>query len=340
MVIKHSSSREVAGLLQDLQTGDEIARETAAARLAVIGARAVEGLIQVASAPGRTEVRGASLAALESIGDPRAIDPAFAILDEGEPALALQASAVLRLALESPRGTEVLDRLAAMALDTNRADKPRLAAFEALQGLAAKTIAPIREKLRDDPSEAVRAAVAGAGPMPEIDPASALEAAAGGNLPDNAESIRRWLAGESGHVPLAVLHRLLEGIRAREAATGEASVRAAWMTARAAVHLALAERGSRVALYDLRETIEGGAMAPVEMLAALEKIGDASCLEPIAAAFARLAGQDAAWWRQHLASAFRAIAFREKVTERQALVRRIRSRWPEAAIDLLGPPKR
>ena len=48
---------------------------------------------------------------------------------------------------------------------------------------------------------------------------------------------------------------------------------------------------------------------------------------------------ESAWWRQHLATAFRAIAAREKLTERHAVVRQIRARWPEAALDLLGPPK-
>jgi hypothetical protein len=87
------------------------------------------------------------------------------------------------------------------------------------------------------------------------------------------------------------------------------------------------------------------------MLSALERIGDASCLEPIAAAYVRASkpagGQPPAsasaassWWRQHLAGAFRTIAAREKLTERQAITKRIRSRWPDAALDLLGTPRR
>jgi hypothetical protein len=141
----------------------------------------------------------------------------------------------------------------------------------------------------------------------------------------------------------------VEGTRAREGAVEDPARRAGWMTARAAVHLALAERDSRVALYDLRETIEREPAVPVEMLSALERIGDASCLEPIAAAYVRSSkpagGQAPAtaassWWRQHLAGAFRTIAAREKLTERQAITKRIRSRWPDAALDLLGTPRR
>ena len=55
-----------------------------------------------------------------------------------------------------------------------------------------------------------------------------------------------------------------------------------WTTARAAAHVALAQRGSRLALYDLRESLERAAPLPVEFLTALSLIGDASCLEPIA----------------------------------------------------------
>ena len=122
------------------------------------------------------------------------------------------------------------------------------------------------------------------------------------------------------------------------------------MRARAAAHRVLAARGSTVALYDLRETIERGDEAPVEMLAALGAIGDRSCLEPIAAAYDR-AGDErpgtarprhrgaADWWRSHLATVFRTVVAREKLTERHAVVKRIRARWPEAALSLLGPPK-
>ena len=70
--------------------------------------------------------------------------------------------------------------------------------------------------------------------------------------------------------PLAV------NLRAREA-------RAAWQNARGALHQALALRGSRVAVYDLRETIEQSrGPLPTSFVAALHVVGDASCLEPIA----------------------------------------------------------
>ncbi len=354
MVIKRSTAPEVATLLQDLRTGPDGAREAAAARLSVIGTRAVDGLLAVLASEQAPGVRAAALAALEAIGDPRAIEPAFALLAEADPAVALPAAGVLRGALETTRGTEVLDRLATTALDPGAPERARLAALEALRGLSPKVIGPIWRTLKDDSSPAVRGAVGGGGPTPEIDPTDALRAAAAGDLPDDPDAVRRWLGGDVASLSLPVLHRLVQTIRAREAAMGDPARRVAWMTARAAVHRALAARGSRVALYDLREMIDAAPAAPVEMLAALERVGDASCLEPIAAAYARLApgraaGDDGApsrptdattWWRQHLATTFRAIAAREKLTERQVVVRRIRSRWPDAGIDLLGVAKK
>jgi hypothetical protein len=105
---------------------------------------------------------------------------------------------------------------------------------------------------------------------------------------------------------------------------------------RGALHQALALRGSRVALYDLRESLTesaGGAAStplPVTFLAALHVLGDESCLEPIAAAFVR-ANPDDERWRQQLASAFRTIVKRQKLTRRHAALKRITARWPAAA---------
>jgi hypothetical protein len=141
----------------------------------------------------------------------------------------------------------------------------------------------------------------------------------------------------------------VQRIRERERETTDGVRRREWMTARAAAHQVLAARGSTVALYDLRETIERGEAAPVEMLAALGAIGDRTCLEAIAAAYARAGAQPAGdgtsaaagadWWPGHLAAVFRTIAAREKVGERHAVIRRIRARWPAAAMSLLGQAK-
>jgi hypothetical protein len=63
----------------------------------------------------------------------------------------------------------------------------------------------------------------------------------------------------------------------------------------------------------------------------LHVLGDESCLEPLAAAWMRADPQDERW-RQQLASAFRAIIKRQKLSRRHAVVKRITSRWPETAV--------
>ena len=118
-------------------------------------------------------------------------------------------------------------------------------------------------------------------------------------------------------------------MREREGAE-PAAARDQWRLARAAAHVALGHRGSRLALYDLRESLEAAkAPLPVEFLAALSLVGDASCLEAIAAAHAQGEGRLVA---PHLADAFYAIVAREKLTRRHAAMRRSRSDgrvdWP------------
>src|SRR5262245_34428843 len=94
-------------------------------------------------------------------------------------------------------------------------------------------------------------------------------------------------------------------------------------TARAAAHLALAKRGSRIALYDLREWLAAAREPlPAEALTALSLIGDASCLEPIAKAWS--ATRD-----KRLLEAFAAIAKRQGLTRRHAVIKRIEKRWPD-----------
>lgn len=345
MVIRRSSAREVSALLQDLESGTGAARDAAVARLSVIGTRAVEGLLALLKASPAPPVRAAALAALEAIGDPRAADAALDGLDGDDAATRAAAAGVLRRLLESPRGASVLDRLAAIAVDTTRADGARLAALDSLRHVPGPALDLISARLRDDPSLAVRATVTGGGRTPVRPPLEALEQAAEGQLPDDANPLRQWLAAAGAEAPLPTLHRIVQRVRERERQAKDQVRRTEWMTARAVAHQVLAARGSTVALYDLRETIESGERAPVEMLAALAEIGDKTCLEPIAAAYARLLAQPKGktegddWWREHLGAAFRTIAAREKLNARHAVAKRLRARWPETAVALIGPPR-
>ena len=75
-------------------------------------------------------------------------------------------------------------------------------------------------------------------------------------------------------------------------------------------------RGSRLAVYDLRESVEAlGSQTPVGMLSALQQVGDASVLDAVADAWA---GSSNAWFRGQLVTIFRAIVAREKITKRHA----------------------
>ena len=339
MVIKRSSAREVSSLLEDLEQGPDAAREAAAARLSVIGTRAVEGLLALVAATAVPAARVAALSALEAIADPRAEDPAFQWLERGDRPTALAAAAVLRRLLDSPRGTEVLDRLTAIVLDAGRGDGPRVAALDALRDMPLSVTGPVRERLAADPNELVRAAAGPAeGREARLEPAAFLERAGGGSLPDSPTDLRTAVLEGAASAPLPTLHRLVNRLRAEEEKPEtEEARRREWTAVRAAVHLALAERGSTVALYDLRETIERAEGGPVELLAAVERIGDAASLEAIAAAHARLwsAPGSEGWWRAHLVTAFRGIVAREGLTERHAVIKRIRTRWPESAPALL-----
>jgi hypothetical protein len=194
-------------------------------------------------------------------------------------------------------------------------------------------MAPVLTALADDSSAAIRAEAeaqrttrAGA-----PNPLETLTRAAADGLPDNPDALRAAIVRAGETAPLPLLLRIVERVRDREPVE-PAGRRLAWTTARVAAHVALARRGSRLALYDMRELLESAkGPLPVEFLAAMSEIGDASCLEAVAGAYARssepgLSRHD--WWRQHLADAFRTIVVREGINCRHAVAKRIEKRWP------------
>ena len=122
-----------------------------------------------------------------------------------------------------------------------------------------------------------------------------------------------------------MLLRIVERVREQETRVKGADW-PKWSAVRAATHLALANRGSRLGVYDLRESLEGSHdKVPVEFLTALDLVGDASCLEAIASAHAR--SRDGSF-RERLVDAFRTIVTREKLTRRHAVMKKIQKRWP------------
>jgi hypothetical protein len=335
MTIRLSSSTEIRQLIAALGAEDEVGRESAVARLAVLGERAVEHLLQeFPGATGRT--RAAMLRALEAAADPRALPVARAALQDGSAAVQTAALGTFRAFLASPRAEvsrEALDAVVTVALDRTRIAMVRIAAYEALRDLPADVRDPIRETLAADPDPEV-SGCAGAKPPRHED--SAWRDAAAGCLPASPAVLKAALAAVRSTARLTELQRVVDLVRAQEQREGDRGRREEWRAVRGAVHQALAARNSRLALYDLRDSVLDADRLPVTFLAALEEIGDASCLEPLAAAYDSSSRSSDTWWRQHVATAFRAIVQREGLTRRHAAVKRVMARWPDAGSDLMA----
>jgi hypothetical protein len=338
MVIKSSAARDINRLMSELSSDDDIRREAAVARLAVIGARAVGHLLDGLGADPPAPVRVAILRALEAIGDRRAMPAALERLTDSDPRAALAAVALVRRFLTSEeRGAAraAFEGLTALALDRARPAAARLAAVEALDEVPGSSAKTLREQMSTDPGSGIPRAgpdrQSGGQPGGVKAAGRSLEAMVG-RLPDDPDVVRAALHAEGASTPLSTLGHLVEVVRAREESARDVDERAAWRTARGAVHQTLGARNSRVALYDLRETLaEASEPLPVGFVAAIEAIGDQSCLEAVARAWSRSTPQTDAWWRRHLEAAFRAIVKRERLTRRSAALKRTLARWPQAA---------
>ncbi len=333
MVIKASSRKEVDALLADLASDRPITRDGAVARLTVLGERVVPRLIALATNPtAAPTTRAAAFLALDGIADPRSLQAALGGLADQEATVAATAAGLVGALLPVDGGVRALDRLTAASLDTTRSTEVRLAALRALGRVDAATVGPVFAALRGDTNAAIAGAASAYGPEQATPTALAcVNEAAAGRLPDDPSALKQALSSALTSVPLQALAKIVDQVRVREGAE-QPPRRDEWARVRAAAHAALAARGSRLALYDLRETV-AAAREPlaVEFLAALGAIGDSSCLEPIAGAYetARIGGRPPDdWWRRSLSDAFRRIALREGITRRHAVARRIEKRWP------------
>jgi HEAT repeat protein len=331
--IRPSSSKQIDQLIADLSASRAVTRDAAIARLTIIGTRATDRLLAILEAPAATTTRLAALRTLEGIADSRALDLVLNVLSDPNDAVACGAVSAVQAFLRSARGADVVDRLTRVALDTHRHSDVRLAAIQALSDLEASTLTPLWRALAQDANTAIRGKARGAlskKTKPDATLATTIDAAARGELPDPA-TLKHAIVGLDRSVSLVVLHRVLEQVREREM-TESSHRRTEWTTARAAAHLALASRGSRLGLYDLRESLEVATRPlPVDFLSALSLIGDSSCLEAIAAAYAKAGGSATDRWTQQLATVFREIARRERITPRHAVAKRIAKRWGDAA---------
>jgi hypothetical protein len=326
-------SADTARLIAELESDDTLRRETAAARLSVIGGRAVTRLLALAgndAAP--VHARLAALGALEAIGDSRAYPIAKTLTEGADVRLAVAAIGVLGALAEAdgPNADKAFDKLTGLALDASVDSDRRVAACQALEGQPANVVTPILDALSQESAAPVQAhaARAKAGANEPID---SLE---NGELPQDPAVLIAILREEGADARVTLLRSLVDRVRSRERAAKSPAVREQWTAARGLLHQHLAARNSRLAVYDLRESLEAAAQhsssapLPVGFLAAAAAVGDAECLEPLASCW--IAASDDKWWRDHLAEAFAAIVKREKITRKHASLKKILQKWPAA----------
>lgn len=307
MVIRSSSSRDIEQLIADLREGGN-AREAAVARLRVIGSRADERLASFMASDASADARTAALRALEGREETRARQIARAACDDTDPAVVIAAIAVLRVWVARESGTEVLDALSGIALDPHRDSGVRLAALDALAELPPDIVRPL---LQGMPSSL----------RPDPNAADALDAI------DDPLAMSAWIA-DHREAPLSSLHEAVARIREQEQQDPPTRIREAWIIARGAAHAALADRGSRVALYDLRESFDSAKTPlPLDFLSAMSTLGDATCLEPLARAW--FATPTDSWWRERLREAAADVIARGKLTGRHQALKRVRAKYPD-----------
>jgi hypothetical protein len=333
-------SADTARLIDELTSEDPLRRETATARLSIIGGRAVTRLLAVAGDEGAAvHARLAALQALEAIGDPRSAALARSLTDGSDVRLAVAAIGVLGViaAGNSPQADKAFDQLTGVALNAAIDSDRRVAACAALEAQPRHVVRPILDALSRESAPAVQAHAIRAQAGDRV-PIGAYEQ---GELPLEPAVFVAVLREEGAEARVTLLRAFVDRVRERERDASDPARAAQWMAVRGLLHQLLAARGSRLALYDLREAFERArAPLPVGFLAAAAAIGDASCLEPVAAAWIHAAAgatagrgstEPDAWWRDHLAEAFAAIVRREKLPRTHPAIRKTLEKFPAAA---------
>jgi len=342
VAIRKSAASDIRQLIEHLSAADPLAREAALARLSVAGVRAVPHLLDALDSTSSPIARAAVLKALEATGDRRGIDAALDVLHSRatDPKVATAAVRLLGSHLEAIEADRALDALSAIVLDPAYRQQLRLEAFVELERMPAALIAPIRKWLAADPDDTIRDRAAGRGAPAATsrDELAQLDLAANGHPVDPA-ALRLWVQTAAREASLSTLHRLIEVARSREERAPLEADGAEWRAARGVIHLAIATRGSRVAIYDLRESISR-TVVPLhdDFVSALQLVGDATCLEPIAAAIGHLPIDIET--REHgvhdrLVAAGRTIVERGRLTRRHAVVKKILKTWPDVGALLL-----
>jgi hypothetical protein len=213
----------------------------------------------------------------------------------------------------------------------------REAASARLRVLGLRAVDRVIRVAASDPEYAVRRAACAV--LEDIDDPRARAALATLSDARGAQSVpaaaqdpaaaHEWLQTAGETAPLSDVHQLVVALREGERRESAAKRRQQWLAARGAAHALLAARGSRVALYDLRETLASTTgPLPMDFVNAARRIGDVECLESLGTAWAAAPAKET-WWRSSLSGAARAIAAREGLSARHAAMKRVRVKWPE-----------
>ncbi|MEO5819260.1 MAG: hypothetical protein ABIT71_02040 [Vicinamibacteraceae bacterium] len=332
MTLPRRPAPSIVALVHDVVDGAPIAREAAVARLAIAGARA-EGVVIQALITAEPRARAALLGVLERWTTARALSAGIDCLAAADTTVATAAVAAVRphLLSEDPDlAARALDALVSTSLDTGRAEAARLAAIDAIAG-AGGGAEDVLARLRDDPSDRIRRAVAGGPDSARVAGAAQIEAVAADPGRDPL-AVQRLIGEVGAQGSLSALHQLVLALAHAERTAATDGERAGWTGALGAAHAALAARGSRLARQDLRDALERTPPDRLgELVGAAEAIGDAGCLAPLAAAWT---GAEEAT-RARVATAFAAIVAREGLGRRHAAVKDVLTRWPHAATELL-----
>ena len=322
-------SSALDALVVQLAAPDPIVRESAAARLTVQGARAVPLLRDLVVASDKPAVaRAVALRTLGDIDRPAAVDAAAGAVAGSDVALARAAIDLLGdVALQTDdrsAADSALEQIARLVLEPSLGDPRRLALIEAIDQLPDAVKAPLIDALATDPSPAV---VARAGlEAPTVPRGALVRWSDDGHLPLEADTLTQALARDGARVPITVLQRLIDRVRAHERTAVDAE---AWRQARGRLHEALAQRGSRLALYDLRETLEDRSRSVDEaFLAAAHAIGDVTCLEAVAVRWIQAGDDDSL--RDRFDRLFHAIVTRERLRRRSPAIVTLLKRHPAA----------
>ena len=285
---------------------------------------------------------GVALRAVEAAGerpDQRSVEVLAALLSEPGPAGRRQAAARALGRMQAGGFVEALEPLAERLLDEREEPGLRAAILDALltlePPLAPRTLRPLLRRLASssEPELSFRArSTAGEA----LEDRLAQELTSPGLSAEAAARTTAALA-RRGATAIPALQRALDRLGPLRPGADPPSLRA-----RAALHEALAALGSRVALFDLRESIAAHPRAAMPaLLRAASRIGDAS----LAPALARAVAEDEALL-DACAGTLAAIVTRQRLRRTSAALKSVR---PEhrAALDLLwerarrkAPPRR